>query len=223
MYSAFEKLPEEKKQRILRICMEEFSNNGYANTSTDTITNRAGISKGILFHYFKNKKNLYFYIVEYASELLSRKLLGATKKATSTDYFERIKEVAVLKQKVQWEYIVETKLVANALLHSPLEIKTELSEIIQRSTNAYKEHEKNMENNYKKYLEDQLNKGMLKEGLSPEKIIQLTTYILKQLSDKYLYLIETQQLDIKDLYDKVIPEMDEYIHMMKYGIYKEQH
>lgn len=48
--SAFYKLPEEKRNLIINISIEEFANNGYDNTSTDIITSRADISKGILFH-----------------------------------------------------------------------------------------------------------------------------------------------------------------------------
>ena len=55
MYDTFENLPEEKRKKILEICLDEFSENSYENSSTNTIVKRAGISKGILFHYFKNK------------------------------------------------------------------------------------------------------------------------------------------------------------------------
>ena len=48
---------EEKKQKIYQAALEEFVEHGYQNASTNRITQRAGISKGLLFHYFKNKKN----------------------------------------------------------------------------------------------------------------------------------------------------------------------
>lgn len=56
MYEAFEKQPQAKKDLILKVAIEEFVKNGYEKASTDIITSRAGISKGILFHYFKSKK-----------------------------------------------------------------------------------------------------------------------------------------------------------------------
>lgn len=65
---AFKKLSEEKQELILKVCIEEFAKNGYDHTSTDVLTSKAGISKGILFHYFKSKKNLYLYIVKTITE-----------------------------------------------------------------------------------------------------------------------------------------------------------
>lgn len=70
MYETFEKLTVEKKDQIIQVCLEEFIENGYQNASTNTIVKRLGISKGVLFLYFKNKKNLYLYLVEHISKIL---------------------------------------------------------------------------------------------------------------------------------------------------------
>ncbi len=70
MYETFEKLPESKKEQIIRVSIEEFAKNGYRNTSTNAIVKRLGISKGALFLYFGNKKYLYLYLVEYLTKIL---------------------------------------------------------------------------------------------------------------------------------------------------------
>jgi len=69
MYETFEKLPESRRKHILEICIEEFAHNGYQNTSTNTIVKRLGISKGLLFLYFKSKKDLYLYLADYLAEV----------------------------------------------------------------------------------------------------------------------------------------------------------
>ena len=66
MCTNFEKLPEQKKKKIIDACIKEFSKNGYVNASTNNIVLNAGISKGSLFNYFDNKKKLYLYILDYA-------------------------------------------------------------------------------------------------------------------------------------------------------------
>ena len=48
-------LPEEKRRRIVNAAMEAFGKNEYKRASTDDIAARAGISKGLLFHYFGSK------------------------------------------------------------------------------------------------------------------------------------------------------------------------
>ncbi len=45
--------------------MEEFTIGGYENASTNKIVEKAGISKGLLFHYFGNKKGLFVYVYNY--------------------------------------------------------------------------------------------------------------------------------------------------------------
>ncbi len=59
-------LPEEKKVQIMNAAFEVFGNNEYKRASTDLIAARAGISKGLLFYYFKSKKELYLYLLSYA-------------------------------------------------------------------------------------------------------------------------------------------------------------
>ena len=57
MENKFLELPKEKQLRIINAGMEYFGQYGYKNAKTDDIATKAGISKGLLSYYFKNKKN----------------------------------------------------------------------------------------------------------------------------------------------------------------------
>ena len=70
MEPKFLALDQDKQDRILNAAMEEFARNGYKNTSTNKIVKQAGISKGLLFHYFSNKKELYLMIVRLLRRLV---------------------------------------------------------------------------------------------------------------------------------------------------------
>lgn len=63
---SFEKISDEKKAVIIQSGIAEFSKKSYMDASTDEITINCGISKGLLFHYFGNKKNFYLYCLEQA-------------------------------------------------------------------------------------------------------------------------------------------------------------
>ena len=63
---------EDKQLDILRVATEEFATNGFYKTKTDTIAEKAGVSKGLIFHYFKSKKNLYSEAVFTAIRELER-------------------------------------------------------------------------------------------------------------------------------------------------------
>ena len=52
------------RNKILQSALIEFSNKPYAQASLNKIIERADISKGIIYHYFKNKDDLYLSIIE---------------------------------------------------------------------------------------------------------------------------------------------------------------
>lgn len=47
------------RQRILDAAQELFTEHGFANVSTSSISTAAGVTDGALFHHFKNKKELF--------------------------------------------------------------------------------------------------------------------------------------------------------------------
>ena len=62
MNERFFSLPPEKQQAILNAGYRVFSQNSYKNSPMSEIADAAGISKSLLFHYFRNKKELYMFL-----------------------------------------------------------------------------------------------------------------------------------------------------------------
>ena len=62
MNPKFYTLPEEKQERIIRAAYEVFAKCGYKKASMSEIASAGEISKSLLFHYFRNKKELYLYL-----------------------------------------------------------------------------------------------------------------------------------------------------------------
>lgn len=98
MYENFLKIDKAKQDRILNAAYEEFAKHGYKQASTLEITKRANISKGILFHYFGNKRNLYFYLYDVGIVYMHEKLHH--KQPSNPDFFERMSEMAVAKMEI---------------------------------------------------------------------------------------------------------------------------
>ncbi len=65
MNEKFFSLPEEKQRTIINAGYRVFSQNSYKNSPMSEIAQAAGISKSLLFHYFHNKKELYFIPMMY--------------------------------------------------------------------------------------------------------------------------------------------------------------
>ena len=54
----------EKKERIIRAAYELFSEKGYHSTVTSDIAKRAGVSTGIVYGYFSDKRDILFYVLK---------------------------------------------------------------------------------------------------------------------------------------------------------------
>ena len=57
-----------RRNRILEAALVEFADKGYKKASTNTIVREAKVSKGLLFHYFISKKDLYIFIFKHAKD-----------------------------------------------------------------------------------------------------------------------------------------------------------
>ena len=62
MNPRFYSLPKEKQETILNAGFHVFSQNSYKKSPMSEIADAAGISKSLLFHYFRNKKELYLFL-----------------------------------------------------------------------------------------------------------------------------------------------------------------
>lgn len=68
---------QQTRRRILDRALSEFSEKGYGGSSVNTICAVQGISKGIVYHYFENKDNLYLSCVEECFQRLTAHLSAA--------------------------------------------------------------------------------------------------------------------------------------------------
>ena len=59
---------ERKRARIIDAAAKIFAEYGYRRAKTDAIAKQAGISKGLLFHYFDSKEALFCHVVEDSLE-----------------------------------------------------------------------------------------------------------------------------------------------------------
>lgn len=61
-------------ENILKIAEESFAKRGYLGVSLQEIAESAGVSKSLIFYYFKNKKELYEELIKKSVELILAKL-----------------------------------------------------------------------------------------------------------------------------------------------------
>lgn len=69
MNEKFFALPKEKQQAIINAGYKVFSKNSYKKSPVSEIADAAGISNSLLFHYFRNKLELYIFLWDKCAEI----------------------------------------------------------------------------------------------------------------------------------------------------------
>ncbi len=106
MNEKFWDLKKEKQDRMINAALKVFSQYGYYHASTDEIVKTAGISKGLLFHYFGSKIGVYAFLYDYATRFVTLELTGHVEK-NENGYFELYEQIlsAKVASMAQYPYI----------------------------------------------------------------------------------------------------------------------
>lgn len=140
MNDKFFSLPEEKQQRIINAGYHVFSRNSYKKSPVGEIAQAAGISKSLLFHYFHNKKELYFFLWDKAAEMIME-TLKAYSCYEPTDLFEMMRRGMYAKLAVMKKYPDLTGFTLNAFYEKDpqiaLEIQKNYAILVQNSATIF--------------------------------------------------------------------------------------
>lgn len=213
MRDKFNNLTKEKQENIIQAAINEFGEKGYTKASTDTIANNAGIAKGSLFYYFGNKKNLYLYIVEYSTSFATDKIISEMEKIEQGDFYQRVIEGGLIKQRFFIEYPLHSKVIMDAFMNMPPELKEALEKLyIKYYTLSMKIVED--------YIVSYLDTTLLKSTVTKEDAIFLTLSIFEALSKKYTQMYQNRVEELMDNTEELFKEYNKYVDIIKYGIYK---
>lgn len=80
---------DERRQSLLELSQRTFADRAYDDVSIDDIAQAAGISKGLLYHYFPTKRDFYVAGLREAARLLTSSVLGQESEATPIEQLRR--------------------------------------------------------------------------------------------------------------------------------------
>lgn len=103
MNSKFFDVKKEKQDNIINAALRLFTVKGYKDASTDVIVKEAGISKGLLFHYFISKKGLYEFIVNYSTKYMTLELTRSVRNGEK-DFFNIMSQIEAGKTRILRHY-----------------------------------------------------------------------------------------------------------------------
>ncbi|APH15652.1 bacterial regulatory s, tetR family protein [Clostridium sporogenes] len=200
-------IPEDKKEAILEAALEEFAIGGYENASTNKIVEKAGISKGLLFHYFGNKKGLFVYVYNYYFEFLKRELYMKVD-TKERDILERVKKWTMIKMELMSKYPSVFMLFIKSTLNMPRDINSTLEKI----------QSKERKEAYENFLSN-IDYSKFKENIDIQKCLKILMWTLEKYGEEYIVLnINRPLLEINK--DNIKKEIEEYVDILKAGFYK---
>lgn len=125
MNDKFYILSEERQQKIINAGYLVFSRSTYKKSPVQEVADSAGISKSLLFHYFRNKKEFYLFLWEKACETTLR-YLAEYKCYEPCDLFEMMERGMRAKVQIMYRYPHMTAFVVKAFYESDVEISSEI-------------------------------------------------------------------------------------------------
>lgn len=195
MNEKFFELRKEKQDRMINGALKVFSQYGYHHASTDEIVREAGISKGLLFHYFENKIGLYTFLYDYSTRFVSLEL-SANVDRNESGYFPLYSQILAAKADTMSQY----PFIFPFLDKAEDETDPDALEAIREMRSKY-------QGNLKE-LRDRADVTTLKSGVDYLKLWDILDYTVKGL---LLRRIRSENYRA-DLFKQ---EADEYVEMMR--------
>ncbi|MBR6608597.1 MAG: TetR/AcrR family transcriptional regulator [Oscillospiraceae bacterium] len=206
-FEKFEKLPKEKQERILSVGIKEFSIQTYKDVSTDNITKKCGISKGILFHYFGSKKDFYIYCLEKAMERLTEK----TQQVESADFYEILFESMSRKIAVCMKYKNEMLMVNMATRDASADVARAKQQVIAR-------YKANIQAQSVETLSTAVASLEIKQGADKNKVVQGLYIYINAVINRYLLEYQNTPEKFFQNSEEIKKEIKEYMDIMLYGV-----
>jgi len=121
-----------RRQQLLELGLQLFGNQTYDELSIDEIARRAGVSKGLLYHYFPSKRAFYVASVREAA----RELLEETDVDRQVVGHELDPEGIRTRIRAFLEYVSRRRASYSFLLRGGIGTDTEVAEIIEETRQA---------------------------------------------------------------------------------------
>jgi AcrR family transcriptional regulator len=91
----FFNLPEDKRQSICDVAIEEFAEYSFDQASINRIVARSGIAKGSFYQYFDDKKDLFLYLARLAAEAKAGYISPVMRNPDEHDFFTLLREAYI--------------------------------------------------------------------------------------------------------------------------------
>lgn len=189
----FFNLNEEKRNKIFDTALKEFAVNDYNSASINNIVENAEISKGSMYQYFENKKDLYLYLLDQASDK-KLKFISKNTEANKEDFFELLKAMHLEGAKFDLTNPKYSKLLLNAMNESYIEKIGYIGIKLKKGSDQF----------FKGYIDKAQKDGKIRSDIDSQFLSFLVSRISLTLIE---YVAEKYDFSYRELIEKNINKM----------------
>ncbi len=191
-----------KVSKIMLAAYKEFGSFGIDKASLNNILKQASTSKGVFYHYFKDKEELYNFLIFHTIKI-SVEEMEDKMNWDETDFLKRVRESTILRMNIIRKYPYAFDFFKNVNKEKIVEYKKDLVS----ENNDFR----------RKFYEDNLNFKSLKNSSDKDKIIKLTRYTIRGITQVYTNAAfqSNQVLDI----DEYTKEIDTFLDFIRETFY----
>lgn len=200
MNDKFFNLKREKQDRFINASLKIFSEHGYQKASTDDIVKEAGISKGLLFHYFESKLGLYEFVYNYSTKLFMMEYSSIIS-SEKTDFFEVQKQMELAKRNIMVSYPYMNVFVNKAFREDSFDVLS----VVAGSMDQYSDELARI------YATADISR--FKEGVDPSAILKMCIFVADGVLNEQF---QNGRIDAEEYYSEVVS----YLEVLKQNLYK---
>lgn len=149
------------RKKIFCAALEEFGQNNYDNVTMESICAKHHISKGMMYHYYANKDDLFLLCVEDTFRLLQDYVEQKMKLSTLKGYVENIQHFFEMREHFFQQHPMQKCIFENAMIHTPKHLEKEIHKLRQP-----------IEKLNKSFLENVVENMQLRPGIEKQKAMQ---------------------------------------------------
>ena len=170
-----------KRDRIIGVALEEFSQHGYLRASINTIVKRLGIAKGSIFQYFGDKQGLFLFVFNMSLDRVKDVIKGVRQETAGADLFDRLEKTLAAGVRFINAHPLLYRLYLRVLFESGIPRRNELLAAIRHYSHEY----------LSGLIDDARNKGELRNDLDPD----VAGFMLDAILDRFLQAQTIEHLD----------------------------
>lgn len=195
-----------RRSRILEAALVEFAEKGYKKASTNTIVKEAGVSKGLLFHYFISKKDLFVFIYKHAIDTITNELYENVNFADK-DVLKRMKQSTIVKIESYVKHPLFVKLFEGFPLIKDKEI-----------TDAIIEQNQHVEEETYEKLFSNIDYYAFKDNINIDRALQVVRWTVDKISKDWQQIYKGVYTE--EAYKELEMDITHYLDLFRESFYR---